>query len=107
MHLGDGRDVLQSKTMQISRRIFQGDFFSLFWVCLVLNPSSKTLNRNDHGYEIRYGDGNHEEVTYTFYMDDFKSRDIGLKFGPDECRSVQLLKVQLTDTDGYEIYDDE
>ncbi|XP_055637371.1 uncharacterized protein LOC129776028 [Toxorhynchites rutilus septentrionalis] len=126
LHLSDGENVLQSRTLQIKRGIFQGDSFSPLWFCLALNPLSRTLNRNGHGYKIRYGDGAHEEVTHTFYMDDLKvyadsrqrlgvairvdediSRDICMEFGLDKCRCVHLLKGQLTESGGYEVYDGE
>ena len=91
-----------------------------------MNPLSRTLNRNGHGYLIRCGNGASEKVSHTFFMDDLKiyadsterlgvairlvdkvSGDIGMKFGLEKCRSVQLLKGVLVDTGGYEIYDGE
>ena len=126
LQLNGGKDVLRSRTLCIRRGIFQGDSFSPLWFCLAMNPLSRTLNRNGHGYLIRYGTGAPEEVTHTFFMDDLKiyadsterlgvairlvdkvSGDIGMKFGLEKCRSVQLLKGVLVDTGGYEIYDGE
>lgn len=126
LHLIGGEDVLRSRTLRILRGIFQGDTFSPLWFCLALNPLSRTINRNGHGYKIRYGNGASEKVTHTFYMDDLKiyaesterlgvtiklvariSMDIGMEFGLEKCRAVHLLAGNLVNTGGYEVNEGE
>ncbi len=113
--------VLKTKEMNIitnkidiNRGIFQGDSLSPLWFCLALNPLSTILNSSKYGYEIKSRHSSYR-LSHLAYMDDIKlyastasslkqllnitetfSEDIGMCFGVDKCRTVNVVRGKLT-----------
>jgi hypothetical protein len=46
------QEVMQSQSIQIQRRIFQGDSLPPLLFCMALIPLTKQLNRADCGYQV-------------------------------------------------------
>lgn len=92
----------------ISRGIYQGDSLSPLWFCLALNPLSKLIGRTGIGYALNSSEAS-QIISHQLYMDDLKlyassheklndiiqrveqfSSDVGMKFGLDKCRVINL-----------------
>lgn len=112
-----------TREIHIRRGIFQGDTFSPLWFCLSLSPLSRALNNSPNGYRVKYQQ-RQAIITHLLYMDDLKlfarsryhlenllnivekfSSDICMQFGFDKCRSVEMIRGQLTQSDGFSLND--
>ena len=109
-----GGNCIETNSIPIRRGIFQGDSLSPLWFCLAMNPLSSQLNSTRYGFALK---NNNREVTrlnHLLYMDDLKlleatrnqleqmlkiveefSGDIGMTFGLDKCRIVNIIKGKL------------
>lgn len=101
----------------IKRGIFQGDALSALWFTIALKPLTMTLNALRKGYPI----DNETQISHILYMDDLKlytdsreklralltstekfSKDIGMSFGIEKCRTSAMEKGEWVSHEGYE-----
>jgi hypothetical protein len=104
----------ETNLIQIRKGIFQGDSLSPLWFCLAMNPLSRRLDSTKYGFSIRNNNREAVRVGHLLYMDDLKlitgtknqldqmlkiveefSNDIGMHFGLDKCRTLNIIKGKL------------
>lgn len=105
---------IETECISIRRGIFQGDSLSPLWFCLAMNPLSHRLNSTTYGFAIKSNNVEQTRLNHLLYMDDIKllvstrnqleqmlkiveefSDDIGMQFGLDKCRILNMVRGQL------------
>ncbi|KAL1493695.1 hypothetical protein ABEB36_009390 [Hypothenemus hampei] len=116
--------AITTDQMPIRRGLFQGDSLSPLWFCIAMNPLSHRLNSTSYGYNIKGGNGRDFKINHTIHgrsgrkligatknqldqmlkiVEGF-SVDIGMEFGLDKCRTVNIVKGQMQQC-GFELQD--
>ena len=114
--LSGSESNLETRTINYSRGIMQGDSLSVLLFLLTLNPLSHLL-RNCEGYRIGQPNNRRHNISHLFYVDDIKlfsssmnkmkllldivtsfSRDIGMQFGESGCAYLTVKRGRILES---------
>lgn len=126
LHIYDGQQSNNTGKIHIKNGIFQGDALSALWFCMCLNPLSQALNSSQLGFSIKNKHKTDHTTSHLLYMDDLKlyanstdqlrqllnitkefSKSIHMEFGLDKCKTITIQKGDLTNTQRFEVDDNQ